>query len=168
MAKALGVVRTGGMAALILAWAAGGEVKLGAVVLLGLLVVHHVVALAAGFVAYALIELAFCTWVDRHWDSWEAKAGPRMRKKIDKWRSGRVMRHVAGWITGGTGIVYGIASLIAMFFTDAVVVVTVARMLGGRRLGRGRVLWTCLAAATAFTIYAAIGIYGILGIEHVA
>lgn len=50
-----------------------------------------------------------------------------------------------------------------MFFTDAVVVVTVARMLSGRRLGRGRVLWTCLAAATAFTVYAAIGIYGITG-----
>jgi hypothetical protein len=168
MAKALGVVRTGGMAALILAWTVGGEVKLAAVVLLALLVVHHVVALAAGFVVYALVELAFCTWVDRNWDGWEAKAGPRMRKKIDKWRSGRVMRHVAGWITGGTGIVYGIASLIAMFVTDAVVVVTVARMLSGQRLGRGRVLWTCLAAATAFTIYAAIAIYGILEIEHVA
>jgi hypothetical protein len=76
------------------------------------------------------------------------------------------MRHVAGWITGGTGIVYGIASLIAMFVTDAVVVVTVARMLGGQRLGRGRVLWTCLAAATVFTIYSAIGIYGILGVEQ--
>ena len=168
MAKALGVVRTGGMAALILAWAAGGEVKLAAVVLLALFVVHHVVALAAGFVAYALIELAFCTWVDRHWDGWEAKAGPRMRKKIDKWRSGRVMRHVAGWITGGTGIVYGVAALIAMFVTDAVVVVTVARMLGGQRLGRGRVLWTCLAAAAVFTVYAAIGVYGILEIEHAA
>jgi hypothetical protein len=168
MAKALGVVRTGGMAALILAWTAGGEVKMAAVVLLALFVVHHVVALAAGFVAYALIELAFCTWVDRHWDGWEAKAGPRMRKKIDKWRSGRVMRHIAEWITGGNGVVYGIASLIAMFFTDAVVVVTVARMLSGRKLGRGRVLWTCLAAATAFTIYAAIGIYAILGIEHAA
>jgi hypothetical protein len=168
MAKALGAVRTGGMAALILAWAVGGEVKLLAVVLLALLVVHHVIALAAAFVAYAAIELAFCTWVDRHWDGWEAKARPRMRKKIDKWRSGRVMRHVAGWITGGTGVVYGIASLIAMFFTDAVVVVTVARMLSGRRLGRGRVLWTCLAAATVFTIYAAFAIYAILGIEHAA
>jgi hypothetical protein len=91
-----------------------------------------------------------------------------MRKKIDKWRNGRVMRHVAGWITGGTGIVYGIASFIAMFVTDAVVVVTLARMVRGERLGRGRVLWTCLAAATAFTIYAAIGVYGILGIEHAA
>jgi hypothetical protein len=91
-----------------------------------------------------------------------------MRKKIDKWRSGRVMRHVADWITGGTGVVYGIAALVAMFFTDAVVVVTVARMLSGRRLGRGRVLWTCLAAAIAFTVYATIGIYAILGVEHAA
>ena len=91
-----------------------------------------------------------------------------MRQKIDKWRSGRVMRHVAGWITGGSGVVYGIASFIAMFVTDAVVVVTVARMLSGRALGRGRVLWTCLAAATVFTIYAAVGIYAILGIEHAA
>ena len=168
MAKALGAIRTGGLAALILAWAVGGEVKMAAVVLLALFVVHHVVALAAAFVAYALIELAFCTWVDRHWDGWEAKAGPRMRKKIDKWRNGRIMRHVAGWITGGTGIVYGVASLIAMFVADAVVVVTVARMLGGQRLGRGRVLWTCLAAATVFTIYAAVAVYAILGIEHAA
>jgi hypothetical protein len=131
-------------------------------------VVHHVIALAAGFVAYASIELLFCTWIDRHWDGWEAKARPRMRKKIDKWRSGRVMGHVTGWITGGTGVVYGIASLIAMFVTDAVVIVTVARMLSGRKLGRGRVLWTCLAAATVFTIYAAFGVYAILGIEHAA
>jgi len=55
MAKALDVARTGGMAALILAWAVGGEVKLAAVVLLALFVVHHVIALAAGFVAYAAI-----------------------------------------------------------------------------------------------------------------
>jgi hypothetical protein len=168
MAKALDALRTGGMAALILAWALGGEVKLLAVVLLALFVVHHVIALAAAFVAYAAIELAFCTWVDRNWDGWEAKARPRMRKKIDKWRSGRVMRHVADWITGGTGVVYGIASLIAMFITDAVVVVTVARMLSGRKLGRGRVLWTCLAAAIVFTIYASFAIYAILGIEHAA
>jgi hypothetical protein len=168
MAKALDIIRTGGMGALILAWAVGGEVKLTAVVLLALFVVHHVIALAVGFAAYAAIELAFCTWIDRHWDGWEAKARPRMRKKIDKWRSGRVMRHVTGWIAGGTGVVYGIASFIAMFITDAVVVVTVARMLTGRRLGRGRVLWTCLAAAIVFTIYATIAIYAILGIEHAA
>ena len=168
MAKVWGVIRTGGMAALILAWAVGGEVKLAAVVLLALFVVHHVVALAVGFVAYGAIELAFCTWIDRHWDGWEAKAGPRMRKKIDKWRSGRIMRHVTEWITGGTGIVYGVASFIAMFVTDAVVIVTVARMLTGRKLGRGRVLWTCLAAATVFTIYAAFGVYAVLGIEHAA
>jgi hypothetical protein len=132
MAKAL-VIRTGGMAALILAWAMGGEVKLLAIVLLALFVVHHLVALAIAFVAYAAVELAFCTWIDRHWDSWEAKARLRMRKKIDKWRSGR-MRHIADWITGGNGVVYGIASFIAMFFTDAVVVMIVARMLSGRKL----------------------------------
>jgi hypothetical protein len=168
MAKALAAVRTGGMAALILAWAVGGEVKLLGVVLLALFVVHHVIALAAAFVAYGAIELGFCTWVDRHWDGWEAKARPRMRKKIDKWRSGRVMRHVADWITGGTGVVYGIASFMAMFITDAVVVVTVARMLTGRKLGRGRVLWTCLAAAIVFTIYATVAVYTIFGIEHAA
>ena len=38
MAKALNAIRTGGMAALILAWAVGGEVKLLAVVLLALFV----------------------------------------------------------------------------------------------------------------------------------
>jgi hypothetical protein len=73
MAKALKAIRTGGMAALILAWAVGGEVKLLAVVLLALFVVHHVIALAAGFVAYAAIELAFCTWIDRHWDGWKRR-----------------------------------------------------------------------------------------------
>ena len=59
MAKALNAIRIGGMAALVLAWAVGGEVKLLAVVLVALFVVHHVIALAAGFVAYAAIELAF-------------------------------------------------------------------------------------------------------------
>jgi hypothetical protein len=39
----------------------------------------------------------------------------------------------------GTDITRSSTSLIAMFVTDAVVVVTVARMLGGQRLGRGRV-----------------------------
>jgi hypothetical protein len=42
------------------------------------------------------------------------------------------------------------------------------RSTSGARLGRGRVLWTCLAAASVFTIYAAIGICGILEIEHAA
>ena len=91
-----------------------------------------------------------------------------MRKKIEKWRSGHVMHHVVGWITGGSGAVYGIASLVAVFFTDPVVIVTVARMLSGQRLGRGRVLWTCVAAAIAFTVYTAIGIFALLELEHAA
>ena len=81
MAKALGVVRTGGMAVLILAWAAGGEVKLGAVVLLGVFVAHHVVALAVGFVAYALIELAFCTWVNRAGTAGKQKPVPACARR---------------------------------------------------------------------------------------
>ena len=76
------------------------------------------------------------------------------------------MSHVDGWITGCSGVVYGVASLVAVFFTDRVVIVTVARMLGGQQLGRGRVLRTCLAGAIAFTVYAAFGIFAVVEIEH--
>jgi hypothetical protein len=45
---------------------------------------------------------------------------------------------------------------------DPVVIVTVARMVGGQKLGRRRVLWTCVAAAIVFTVYTAIGVFAIL------
>jgi hypothetical protein len=41
-------------------------------------------------------------------------------------------------------------------------------MVGGQKPGRGRVLWTCVAAAILFTVYTAIGIFAILEVEHAA
>ena len=143
-----GPVQTGAMAALILAWQAFPD----AVLVVGLsllsLVIHPAIVLVLAFALYGAIDLVFCTWVDRHWDSWYARAGPKVRERIDKWRGGRVMRHVVGWITSGSAFLYGLAA----FLASPVVLVTIARMIGGQEAGRARVLWACAASAILFTV----------------
>jgi hypothetical protein len=143
MAKALGVIRTGGMAALILAWAVGGEVKFLAVVLLALFVVHHLVALAVAFVAYAAFELPPLGRLGSEGAPSDAQEDRQVAQRR-RHASHRRLDH--GWQR------------------DRVRHRLVHRDVLHRRRGRR----DCLAAATAFTIYAAIGVYAILGIEHAA
>lgn len=94
-----------------------------------------VFALAAGGVI--LLNIVVCGWIDRHWDAWIISGyGQKIEKRIDKMRSGRVMRHPVGWIERGADGWFALAA--AML--NAATVVVAARLVTGKRVGAHRIL----------------------------
>jgi hypothetical protein len=94
-----------------------------------------VFALAAAGVI--LINIVVCGWIDRHWDSWISSGyGKKIEKRIDKMRSGRIMRHPVAWIERGSDAWFALAAALL----NAATVVVAARLIGGKPVGAHRIL----------------------------
>jgi hypothetical protein len=150
-----GVVKTGAMATLILAWEGVGDMAVSFVLLASTIVVNPVVVGGVAFAILTAVTLAFCSWIDGNWDGWYAKAGPKVADRIEKWRRGGRMSRVVGWITDGSSVTYGVAAALL----SPVIVVTTARAVTGRAVGRARVVWACLAYSIVTS--AVIGLIGL-------
>jgi hypothetical protein len=74
----------------------------------------------------------FCGWLDRHWDGWLARNGGRLEARLERMRGSRLMRHPVAWVQRGSNAWLGLAAAI----TSAITAVSVARLVGGRVLGR--------------------------------
>lgn len=145
--------RTGLIATFVVLWWLGDAVVGIAVMLLaawGRPLIVFVVAAAV----YALINIACCTWINRHWDRWMAKAGKRVETKVQKMRSSRLMKHPVAWIERGTDWWFALAAAL----TNAITAVVVARLIGGKPLSERRVL----VASLAFSLFAA-GFFSLIG-----
>jgi hypothetical protein len=90
---------------------------------------------AVGVAVLAPLNLFFCGWLDRHWDGWLARNGGRLEARLERMRSSRLMRHPVAWVQRGADAWLGLAAAI----TSAITAVSVARLVGGRALGRRRV-----------------------------
>jgi hypothetical protein len=96
---------------------------------------------AVAFVVATFVEMACCRWIDGHWDAWEAKAGTKIKAKIDRWRQGRIKGKIVEWVSSGSALWYSVAAVLAR----PTVVTTVARLVTGRPVGRQRVIPSCVA-----------------------
>ena len=148
------VVKTGAMATLILAWEGFGDLTVSLALVASALVVSPIALFGITFVMYAALELWFCTWIDGNWALWYAKAGPRVQEKVEKWRGEGLMGRAVDKITSGSTRGYAIAAILA----SPVIVVTIARAVGGRTVGKARVVWVSLAySATMASIVTLLG-----------
>ncbi len=112
----------------------------------GLVIGAPVVILAALFnplivfvVAAALLvplNIWFCGWLDGHWTAGRSGYAKRVETRLEKVRSGRVMKHPAKWVTSGSDTWFAVAAAL----TNAITVVCLTRVVGGQPLGRHRVL----------------------------
>ena len=153
--KSSGAVKTGVMATLILAWEGFADMLLSLALVGSALVVSPLVVALVTFALYIVITLTFCTWIDNNWDGWYAKAGPKVASKVDKWRQGGFMSRAVDWITDGSALTYGIAAALL----SPQIVVTTARVVTGKAVGKARVLWACLAYAIVMA-----SLIGLLGL----
>src|SRR4249919_2372613 len=53
-------------------------------------------------VVITIINYACCTWVDREWGNWATGPGKKVEARLERFRSGRIMRHPVEWVTRGT------------------------------------------------------------------
>jgi len=145
--------RTGAIGALVaIWWAIDGLVLLTVVLLAAWL--NPLLVFAVALVICLAINLACCTWLNRHWDRWMANAGKKLERKLEKMRAGRLMRHPVAWIQGGSDFWFGLAAAL----TNAISTVAVARLIGGHPISERRIL----VASFSFALFVA-GLGSLLG-----
>lgn len=84
-----------------------------------------------------------------------SKFGPRLDRRLDKMRSGRVMRHPVAWITSGSDAWFGLAAAL----TNAITTVAVAHLVSGKPVSLRRVF----IASASFSAFVA-GLGAVLGL----
>jgi hypothetical protein len=109
--------------------------------------------LAAGL--FTFINVACCNWVQLSWDSLIHGPGAKLEAKLEKRRRSRLLRHPVGWITRDSDIWVTIAAGLI----GTVIVVATVRLLGGKPVGRRRVMLASVAYSIGFAAtYTVVGV----------
>jgi hypothetical protein len=137
----------------VAAWAALDPV-VGIIIVLLAEWVGPLILFAASAVVLTIVNMAACSWLDRSWASFASGPGKRLEKRLEKMRTGRVMKHPVAWIQTGSDRWFALAAVL----TNAVSAVGIARIVGGKPVGQRRIRF----ASTSFSIFAA-ALFTLLG-----
>lgn len=85
--------------------------------------------------------------------SWATGPGKRVEARLEKFRSGRIMRHPVEWVTRGT-----VWFALAAALVNAISVTVAARVVGGKPIGARRITIGAVAYGTFFA-----GVYTLIG-----
>jgi hypothetical protein len=101
----------------------------------------------ATVVVVVFLVIGCCRWVDRRWDDWfSGKNGTRIEKRLETMRASRLMAHPVAWIQRGSDRWYALAAAVA----NPILVATLARFVGGKRVGKRRILLGAVAYALPY------------------
>jgi hypothetical protein len=113
-----------------------------------------VVFVVAAIAAISLI-LACCYWVDRRWEYWFSGNANRIGKRLEAMRTSRLMKHPVRWIQRGSDGSYALAAALA----NPILVLALARSIGGKPIGERRILLGSVAYAIAYVaIWSLVGV----------
>ncbi|MGH3062774.1 MAG: hypothetical protein ACRDMK_00395 [Gaiellaceae bacterium] len=97
-------------------------------------------------VVVVLLVIGCCRWVDRRWDDWFSGNGTRIEKRLETMRASRLMAHPVAWIQRGSDRWYALAAAVA----NPILVATLARFVGGKPIGEGRIVLGAVAYALPY------------------
>jgi hypothetical protein len=138
--------RTGAVGTLVAGFAFFDGALIGApIAMLAALLRPSLVFLTAA-VAVSFLSIACCRWVDRRWDDWFSGNAKRMEKRLGKMRESRLMRRPVAWIQGSSDRRYAVAAAVV----NPILVVALARSIGGRPIGERRIVIGCVAYAIPY------------------
>jgi hypothetical protein len=100
----------------------------------------------AGAAAVSLLAIFCCTWLERRWDDWFSGNGNRLEKRLERMRESRLMRKPVAWIQHGSDRQYAFAAAVA----NPVLVAALARSIGGRPIGRRRIVLGAVSYAIPY------------------
>jgi hypothetical protein len=101
---------------------------------------------AAAAAAVTSLAIACCGWVDRRWDEWSTVNADRVGRRLEQMRSSRLMAHPVAWVQRGSDRWYAVAAALA----NPVLVVALARTIGGQPIGPRRILLGSVAYAIPY------------------
>ena len=138
--------RTGVVGTVVAAFAFFDGVFIGAPIALLATSFRPLVVYAVATVVVILLVIACCSWVDRRWDEWFSGNGRRIEARLDGMRKSRLMQHPVAWIQRGSDRWYAFAAAVA----NPILVGALARFIGGKPIGKRRILLGAVAYALPY------------------
>src|SRR5512132_193337 len=141
-----GAARTSVIGTVVGALAFFDGVFLGAPIALLAATFRPALVYAVATVVVILLVIACCSWVDRRWDDWFSGHGTRIETRLEAMRASRLMSHPVAWIQNGSDRWYAFAAAVA----NPILIAALARFIGGKPIGRRRILLGAVAYAIPY------------------
>ena len=93
-----------------------------------------------------VLVIGCCRWVDRRWDDWFSGNGNRVEGRLESMRRSALMKHPVAWIERGSDRWYALAAAVA----NPILIGALARLVGGKPIGRRRILLGAVAYAIPY------------------
>ena len=142
--RVAGAARSGVLGTIVAAVAFFDGVFIGAPIALLAASFRPSVVYVLATVVVVFLVIGCCRWVDRRWEDWFAgKNGARIEKRLETMRASRPMAHPVAWIQRGSDRWYALAAAVA----NPILVGTLARFVGGKPIGKRRIVLEAVAYA---------------------
>ena len=90
---------------------------------------------------FTFVNIACCDWLQRSWEIWIQGYGAKLEAMLGRKRRSRLLRRPVDWITRDSDVWITIAGGLI----GTVIVIALARLAGGKPVGRRRVVFASVA-----------------------
>jgi hypothetical protein len=141
--------------ALIGVYAGVGAYVIGIALMVAATATTALIVFIVAVVALIPVNIAACTWIDRHPGAWTGGVGSaRIEARIRTVREDRILRHSAAWATRASVGWFTLAAILL----NAVTAVVLGRVLGGQPVGPRKVHAASIGYSMCFAaVYCAVG-----------
>jgi hypothetical protein len=144
--RVAGAARTGAASTVVAAFAFFDGVFVGAPIAVLAASLRPLLVYVGAACAVAMLSIGCCRWLDRRWDDWLLGHGTRIERRLAGMRASRLMQHPVAWIQGSSDRRYAVAAAIV----NPILVVALARSIGGRRISDRRIVLGSIAYALPY------------------
>ena len=138
--------RTGVLGTIVGAFAFFDGVFIGAPIALLAATFRPLLVYLVATAAVIALVIGCCSWVDRRWDEWFSGNGKRIEARLQSMRRSRLLRHPVAWIQRGSDRWYALAAAVA----NPILIAALARLIGGKPIGKRRILLGAVAYAIPY------------------
>jgi len=144
--RVAGAARTGAAGTVVAAFAFFDGVFVGAPIAVLAASLRPLFVYVGASCAVAMLSIGCCRWLDRRWDDWLLGHGARIERRLAGMRTSRLMQHPVAWIEGSSDRRYAVAAAIV----NPILVVALARSIGGGRISDRRIVLGSIAYALPY------------------
>jgi hypothetical protein len=153
--RVTGAARTGAAGLVVAAFAFFDGVFIGAPIAILAVSLRPLPVFVGASCAVSFLAVGCCVWLDRRWDEWLLGHGTRIEHRLERMRGSRLMQRPVGWIQSSSDRRYAVAAAVV----NPILVLALARSVGGAPIGKRRILLGSIAYAIPYVaIWTVVGI----------
>lgn len=143
---ATGAARTGAAGAVVAAFAFFDGVFIGLPIAVMALAFRPLLVFVCASCAVTFLSVGCCLWLERRWDDWLLGHGAKIERRLERVRTSRLMQRPVAWIHSSSDRRYAVAAAVV----NPILVLALARSVGGTRIGNRRLLLGSIAYAIPY------------------